>query len=135
MKKLRLISILSIFAVLNACKDSSSLIVPIVPKPDGTYQGSWSGMGNSGTITLNNIKISDDPDSDLDRVTGSLKFFNISMSIVSGKYNYSSNTLTLSANDGGANTYTFNANYNILDDKLAGSWIIGANSGTWNAKK
>lgn len=118
---------------LNSCKDSD--ISPLSNKPEGTFEGKWSGMGNSGVVTFHDLKMQDDPNSDYDKVTGSVSILTLKYKEISvGQYNSTGNLLTIKVNDG-ANIFTFIASYKSSDKTLSGSWNMTGNSGSWSASK
>lgn len=116
----------------QGCSSSSS-ISPTTIK--GTYQGTWSGMGNSGSITLHDLQQVDDPDSDYDKIEGSITMLSLkNKTITFGQYNPSGNILTIKVSDG-ANQYTLIASYKASEKSFSGSWLTSGNSGSWQAKK
>lgn len=132
--KFKIVAFLFLVVILNACKDSD--ISPLDSKPVGTFEGTWSGRGNSGVVTLHNLKVVDDPNSDYDKVTGSVTMLSLNSKEISfGEYNNGGNILTIKVNDG-ANTYTFIASYKSSEKSLEnGSWLVSGNSGAWSATK
>lgn len=134
MKKNLFISLLAITAtLLHSCSSNSSILPNNI---NGTYKGTWSGRGNSGIITLHNLKQVDDPNSDYDKVEGSVTMLSLANKTISfGEYNPTGNIITIKVNDG-ANQFTLIASYKASEKSFEnGSWLVSGNSGSWSAKK
>ena len=86
MKKLLIFPLLAIIATfLHSCSSNSSISPNNI---NGTYKGTWSGRGNSGIVTLHNLKQVDDPNSDYDKVEGSVTMLSLTNKTISlGEYN------------------------------------------------
>ena len=102
---------------------------------NGTYKGTWSGRGNSGIITLHNLKQVDDPNSDYDRVEGSVTMLSLTnKTISSGEYNPTGNILTIKVSDG-ANTFTLIASYKATEKSFEnGSWLTSGSYRNWSGR-
>jgi len=96
----------------------------------GNWKGPWSGMGNIGTIYLNNLVLS------AGSVTGKVTaIFWINQPILDGVFDITNNKLSFKIYDG-ANTVYFTATYSIVSQKLEnGTWSGMSNSGIWSASK
>lgn len=117
---------------VSACSSSSNLTPNTI---NGTFKGTWSGMGNSGSITLHDLQQIDDPDSDYDKIVGSITMLSLkNKTITSGQYNLTGNLVNIKISDG-ANQYTLIASYKASERSFSGSWLTSGNSGSWQAKK
>lgn len=133
MKKLLIIPLLAVTATfLHSCSSNSSISPNNI---NGTYKGTWSGRGNSGIITLHNLKQVDDPNSDYDRVEGSVTMLSLTnKTISSGEYNPTGNILTIKVSDG-ANTFTLIASYKATEKSFEnGSWLTSGSYRNWSGR-
>ena len=134
MKKLIIITQLAVSATLfHSCSPNSSISPNTI---EGTYKGTWSGMGNSGSVTLHNLKRVDDPNRDYDKIEGSITMLSLkNKTITFGEYNPTGNIITIKVTDG-ANQFTLISSYKASTQSFEnGSWLTSGNSGSWNAKK
>lgn len=134
MKKNLILPLLAITAYLSqSCSTNSSILPNTI---EGTYKGTWSGMGNSGSVTLHNLKRVDDPNRDYDKIEGSITMLSLkNKTITFGEYNPTGNIITIKVTDG-ANQFTLIGSYKASTQSFeSGSWLTSGNSGSWNAKK
>lgn len=133
MKKLLIITQLAVSATLfHSCSSNSSISPNTI---EGTYTGKWSGMGNSGIITLHDLKQIDVVDRDYDKIEGSISMLSLkNKTITFGEYNPTGHIITIKVTDG-ANQFTLIASYKASEKSFSGNWLTSGNSGSWNAKK
>ena len=134
MKKLLILPLFAITATfLHSCSSNSNILPNTI---DGTYKGTWSGMGNSGAVILHDLKQVDDPNSDYDKIEGSVTMLSLkNKTITLGEYNSTGNIITIKVTDG-ANQFTLIASYKASKKSFEnGSWLTSGNSGSWSAKK